>query len=308
MWKWLSGFFPREGEGAGFVDGGESATIPTNSETVVPVVPDATDTSVFNLLEHIPEEFKDKPYLKGVDDLPKLFSKLDGSQELIGQREGKLRENFIPSDDASEEEKKEFLKLLGVPEEAAGYDFSYEGRKTSDEWKDFDEKVKVLAHKHGLSKKQAEGFFKDYEGELLNVYQESVGKGKEQAVNFEELADKTFTDRKQKVMELSTHFISENLPEGFGEHFDKLPNEALVLFAGVMDNMVKRYVREDQLPNLGEGGGSGQSYSAVQTAMRELIRSKEYKDNFHREHQKTRDRVRGMAQEMARLEKIGLHK
>ena len=47
----------------------------------------------------IPDAYKDRPYLKGVDSVDKVYEMLDGSQKLLGQRPA-----GIPAPDAKPEE------------------------------------------------------------------------------------------------------------------------------------------------------------------------------------------------------------
>ena len=97
----------------------------------------------------IPDAYKDRPYLKGVDSVDKVYEMLDGSQKLLGQRPA-----GIPGPDAKPEEIEKFYSATR-PKTAAEYQFEIDPSIKADE--KVIGKMKDLMFKHGLTPAQAKG-------------------------------------------------------------------------------------------------------------------------------------------------------
>jgi len=129
------------GEGEGGSGSGTPASLLDGLET------DSRDWLKANGILKDGEEVKDSDVLTG------LITKSRETEKLIGKS---IR---VPGDDASEEEVSKFRKALGVPEDAAGYEFrlpeDYPEEVPYNS--DLAEKFKPVAHKLGLTAKQASG-------------------------------------------------------------------------------------------------------------------------------------------------------
>lgn len=236
----------------------------------------------------IPADYRDREYLKDVDTVDKLFKKLDGAQKLIGQRPA-----GIPQENAPQEEWDKFYKTLGRPEKSEEYDL-----KTSEELAKVmgvDEKlaagVKDLFYKAGLNKKQAEAIQKGYEALLLATHKEALAQRKAQDESFGKLAETTFGKDADKILATSRALLEAHAPDAVKPHLDKLSNEHLIILAGVLDSIQKKYIKEDELPAGGMSSAGAGTEADIRKQARELMSTPAYRDQFHKDHQKTIEEV-----------------
>lgn len=144
----------------------------------------------------IPEGYAEKGWMKGVDSMDALFSKMDGAQNLIGQR------NFIPNGDAAPEQINSFYEKLR-PESHDQYAFQ-EIEDMPDNLKrtpESETKIKEIFHKAGVSKHQAGILQKEYDTFLRDMFQQAQDARDEQLNReFEELTNKEFGDSRDVVL------------------------------------------------------------------------------------------------------------
>ena len=189
----------------------------------------------------IPDAYKEKPYLKGVDSQEKLFTLLDGAQELIGKRPA-----GIPAPDAPPEEWNKFYDALGRPKTAAEYKFELpEGAKV-------DEKVigemKEILHRHGLTPTQATGLQKDLDAYAIKM---ATAKGialQQQNTDFDKLASDMFGADRDKIMARAKGLIDTFVPANLKGEVAKLSNENLIVLAGVLNGIHAKYIKTDGPP------------------------------------------------------------
>ena len=109
----------------------------------------------------IPEGYKESPIGKyaTIGDLTKGYTE---AQKLIGSKGA-----IVPGENATEEDYNKFYNSTGRPEKAEGYKLEpienvHEKLKNPE----LEGNFKKMAHKHGLSQKQASDMYKDYLGGL----------------------------------------------------------------------------------------------------------------------------------------------
>lgn len=222
----------------------------------------------------LPDAYKDKPYLKGVDSMDKVFKMLDGAQELIGKRPA-----GIPGPDATPEDKAKFYDALGRPKTAGEYVF--DGADKADP--KFLPKVQEAFHKHGLSAEQAKGIYADINGALAEFAKEAGLAAQQQDVNFDELANKTFGVNRDKVLSISKALLDANVSPSMKEHVAKLSNENLIVLADVLNNINAKYIKQDAAPG-GSPTAVGLTPASVSAKGRELMMSEAYNNPFHANH------------------------
>ena len=210
----------------------------TGTGTVTP--PPAAAAPVFS----IPDAYKEKPYLKGVDSPDKLFAMLDGAQELIGKRPA-----GIPAPDASPEDWNKFYDALGRPKTAAEYTFDIP--------KDVkvDEKVvlglKEMMHKNGLTPMQAKGMQKDFDAFAVQLAKDQKIVLQQQDTDFTKLATDTFGADRDKILARGKELIDTFAPPSMKGEVAKLSNENLIVLAGVLNNIANKYIKADAAPGTG---------------------------------------------------------
>lgn len=234
----------------------------------------------------IPEEFRDRPYLNDLKALPvgpdaykSLFSKLDGAQKLIGKKTG------IPEATAPMEEWDQFYTRLrpATAEE-------YETKAGTDP--DFAKAVKSMFHEAGLSKGQAGKLQAKFDAFVAEKTAATTAESKRLDEEFDALTKSAFGAENVKVLESGKQLLTELTPDNLKPHLARLPNEALVVLAGVMANVRAKYLSEDKGGGNGNGGGGAPTdEAALRDEARKLMALPEYKDFRHTNHEKTKQRV-----------------
>lgn len=196
----------------------------------------------------IPDTYKDKPYLKGVDSQEKLLAMLDGAQTLLGKKGPS-----IPAADAPQAEKDAYYEALGRPKTAAEYKIP--GSDKADPA--FLPKVQAVMHKHGLSQEQAAGVWTDINAGLQDWMKEKGLVEAQQDVDFNKLATDNFGAERDKVLARGKELISANISPTMKTAVEKLDNNALIVIADLMRNMDKKYIKPDGPPGGGPALNSG---------------------------------------------------
>lgn len=235
----------------------------------------------------IPDGYRDKPYLKGVDSPDKLFKLLDGSQELIGKRP-----NGIPAADAPKEQWDAFYKTLGRPDAPTAYQF--DGADKNDP--KFVAKLQEVFHKHNLLPNQAKGVYADVSAALQDILKEKNAAAVQADVDFNKLAETTFGAEKDAKLTRAKAIMTEHAPQEMLKHLDSLSNENLIVMAGVIDSIATKYIAPDKLPGGGQGNGQGtlQTMEQRREEARRLMLTKEFNDPFHPDHEKVKKQVSDM--------------
>jgi len=211
----------------------------------------------------VPEGFADKPYMQGVDSVDKLFSKLDGSQKLIGQKT-----IGIPGADASDDAHSEFFKKLR-PEKADDYAFAEvempEQIKRSAEMQT---KVKNIFHDAGLTSRQAKIVQEKYDGLMKETYEsQNANTETEQArldAEFDAQVNTVFGADKDVKMANATALLEAHAPQSMKDHIASLSNKDLTLLASVLSDVHDKYIGEDKDLGGGSGGGGDDGKTPLQ--------------------------------------------
>jgi len=213
----------------------------------------------------IPEEYKDKGYLKDVDSVDKLFKKLDGAETLLGKRPA-----GIPHVEAPPEEWDSFFKAFGRPDDVKGYELGDAANDTQ-----YDEFIRGTFHEAGLNNKQAKVVNEKINSYLLKQKEDTAKQDSE----FEALLTQSFGERKDTVIENARLLIQENAPKEFRDGVASLDNKSLVVLAGVLDKVTAKYIKEDNILDLGRSKSDGGSSPATRQAeAKRLMDLPAYKD------------------------------
>lgn len=241
----------------------------TGNETIT------TNTATPDFSTMIPEAYREKEYLKGVDSMDRLFQDFDNAQKLIGKKS-------IPGPDDAPEKWDEFYKAAGRPDTASEYEFSQtEGLNYNE---DVANKTKEIFHKAGLSAKQAAMIQQEYDKMVMEMQpsQEKIDQ------EFDALATEVFGAQKDQVLEKSKSMLTKYAPEKFKDHINNLSNENLIVLSSVLNGVINDHVSEDRIPS----GGASNTGSDPREEAKKLMMSPEYKDAFHPNHEVTKKRVR----------------
>lgn len=232
----------------------------------------------------IPAEYKDKPWVKEVKDIPSLFKRTDGLLSEMGKRPA-----GIPQDNAAPEEWDKFFKAAGRPDKPEDYGFKADTEAAKAlGWDDkIAQGAQAVLHAAGLSKKQAAMVREGYE-KLIVEHAKEKGLAQEKLDNdFEKLATTAFGDKRDKVLAESKILIAKYAPENVKAHVANLSNENLIILAGVLKGVREQYIKEDILPPAGgSGSGNAKTEAEIRTEAMKLMASPEWKDATHRDHDK----------------------
>lgn len=233
-----------------------------------------------------PPEFKDKPWVGEIKDVPSLFKKVDWLQTKLGERPA-----GIPQDTAPKEEWDKFYAAFGRPEKPDAYQFGAvpEGLQVDE---NFQKEIKNVMFAAGVNGKQAKILEEGYNKLLLQSVEGQKGKAAEQDKQFIEMTTKVFGQEKDQALKIAKALIDKHTSTEVKPYLAGLPNEALIVMADTLRNIQKTYIREDQLPT-GAGSGVGPvSQEQRRAEGQKLMASEAYTNAFHPEHEATVKKVR----------------
>lgn len=189
----------------------------------------------------VPDAYKDKPYLKGIDTMDKLYAMLDGAQTLIGSKGP-----AVPRADAPQTEKDAYFESIGRPKTPGEYKF--EGMDKADPA--FLPRLQKAFFKNGLPQDQAAAVYKDVQTELQDWMKEKNISEVQQDVDFTKLATDNFGADRDKVLARGKELIGELSSPSMKPAVAKLDNNALVVMADILRNVDKKYIKQDGAPAL----------------------------------------------------------
>lgn len=227
-------------------------------------------------LEFIPEAFRESSWAKKYTTPEDFFKGVDNMSKMMGQKQ--IVEGIKPpGQDATDEDWGKFFNEIGRPESADKYqleDIQIQGIDTKAEREMFTS----MAHKNGLTQKQAEGLYKDY----LNSVKENV------------------TKQTQDFQTRSQNALKEAFGDNFQGGFDLAKKGARAI--GIADTLDQEGLSANPLvlklcAKLGEMVGEdtkidGKSSSSNESLLEEAVRlqkSAEYQNGDKATHKKVEE-------------------
>lgn len=243
----------------------------------------------------VPTAYKDKPYLKDVKSVDGLFAKLDGAQTLVGKKQF-----GIPEESADSKVWEDYYKIAGRPDKAEGYEFDDsklpEGVKRND---GLVKQIKELMHKAGVTARQSKILQPGFDEITLAAHAAKIESEKQEDVNFDNLASETFGSDKDKILASSKKLLEAHAPKKFKPEIAKLSNENLILMAGVLNSISKKYIKEDDIE--GGGGKGGDTLEDLRDEQKKIMASPEYQSSFHSGNEKASARLKEIADAINKL-------
>lgn len=203
-----------------------------------PVKTDATSSFV------LPPEYKDKPYMKGIDSQEKLLKMLDGAQELIGKKGPS-----VPKADAPQAEKDAYYESIGRPKTAAEYTPVLTGADKTD--LATLTKLQNAFHKAGLTAEQAKVVWEESTTAFSDFAKEKGLAAEKTNADFDKLATDSFGVDRDKVLARGKELIHQLASPAVKEFAATLPNESLIVLADILRNVDKKYISPDGAPKGG---------------------------------------------------------
>lgn len=209
----------------------------------------------------IPQEYSSRGWASEgkISSYNDLFKAYDNAQSLIGKRS-------IPSDASTPEEWDSFYKQMGRPDTADKYGLDkIEGVPEGFDLSPYEAKFKNLAHKVGLTPRQANQAWREYVGMELGAYGDSqklqAEKEAEREKSFNDLSSKLFGDKFDVYSKQAQSDIGEAIPQGLIDWGD-MPSEYMMGFVSMSkyyqekyDAIKAKYGAEDILASGGQNKG-----------------------------------------------------
>jgi hypothetical protein len=247
---------------------------------------DGSGKEKFNFDSIIPQDQKDKEWVKNIskseDPVSELFKKVDNLQSAIGKNVP------IPGDDSTPEQRKNFYKAIGVPENIKGYEvnpveWAPEDKPVADKLKEFKpeplmNELKTAAMEAGITKAAWEKLEQTWDKATVQQLKANAAAGKQQDVDFDQQMTKMYGEEKMAVMDRGSKLLSQFVRPEHKGIMAKLPNDALAAFAGALSDIYKATTKEDTF-NTGTGNTTTTANTGV-TSRQELLSMLQKRDSI----------------------------
>jgi len=227
----------------------------------------------------IPEEFRDKPWVKENASTPENFFKFVDNQNALVGKKGVI----IPGEG---EDRTAFNLAMGMPKTADEYDLS-----PAEELKDIKrdeqmlESMKKLYHDIGLPKDVATKVTQGIDKLLFDRGKEAILKSQADDKAFDEFNAKVFGDNKDARVAQAQKILKEDLPKEVIPGLDKLDGEALTVVAVIADSLYAKYGQEDRFRGgAGAGAGTKETLEELSAQQRSLMENPAFTNWRHPEH------------------------
>ena len=114
-----------------------------------------------NPMEFVPESYREENWISKHKSPETFWASMKHQQALIGKKQI-VQGLEMPGAESGNDEWSKFYQETGRPDDVAGYEFNNDSEMDEGEFGEFADTFGQLSHKHGLSKKQAEGLLNDY--------------------------------------------------------------------------------------------------------------------------------------------------
>lgn len=265
------------------------STLPSHTLEITP------EQQAFN--ESIPQEYRDKAYLKGVSNIEDVYKKLDGAQELIGKKT-----IDIPGPDASDVEKEAFYSKVR-PATAADYEFKVDDPTKVDQA--FTDNVKGLFHKAGLSKAQASSIQEGFDEIIKGIATKKGIDTTKVDADFDKLATDIFGADSDKALESAKALMDKYTPESMKEHVKNLSNENLIILTSVLNGVKKDFINEDDIVNINGLPGTIADIPVLREKAQKIMAGEAFKSTFHKDHTKVQNDLKEIYASIGRLQRAG---
>lgn len=214
----------------------------------------------------VPEAYQDRGWAKTIDSEENLWKSFDETQKMIGKKS-------IPDQDAPDEVWDDFYKQLGKPEDPSAYELreDFEGLPEGVDLGEYKTKAAEMAHKMGLTPKQASVMWDSYmQMELESAEGMKAESAEKEAAldkEFDELGGKLFGDQLDEYNKRAQEYLKTNLPpelEGVAESIADKPKAMMAMIHLTNEtqkqiaDIKKQYGAEDALASGQQSGGMTQ--------------------------------------------------
>lgn len=249
-------------------------------------------------LQQIPESYRDRDYLQGIDSMEKFVEQFDNVQKLIGKKKV-----GVPTDESPIEEWNKFYDQMGRPEDPSGYEYDLpelpEAFQRTEE--DLQHMSKIF-HEAGLTKKQAQLVLQKTDEAVKEYYEQNKEKMEEMRVKeseeFQKKLEQYFGKEKDDAVAVTETMLKKYVPKGLEDAVKGLDDQTMLVLSSVLHNVHKAGKTEDSIEKDVEQTPSETPESLRETA-KKLMMSPEWRDEFHPNHDAVKKRVQSIYQKIA---------
>lgn len=249
-----------------------------------------------NWRDSLPDDLKSHTSLQDIKDVAGLAKTYIDTAAMVGK--DKL---VIPGDDATDEERSAFYSRLGRPAGASDYELTLpkDGPQGLQADKDLEAKMRDWFYKAGMSQKQAQQFYDEWNGLQAARFQEQQRKATEAQQKWEQkLGEMYGTDvdtKKQIAAQAVRQFGGENVQKWFNQ--TGLGNHPMFID---MFAKIGAALQEGGDPGAGGDSGGGQGFGGMTSQQAEqeigILKTDQdfmaaYLDGMHPGHQAAVDKM-----------------
>ena len=261
----------------------------------------------------VPEQYATTSWAQNIKSSDDLWAQMSNAQTLIGKRPA-----GIPTADAPPEEWDKFYTAMGRPESADKYGLpDVEGVPEGFDLSPYQQKMRELAHKVGLSPKQAEKAWQEYMGmELTALTEQQKAQAERQEAQdkeYNELVGRLFGDQYDSFAKDAQDFIANSVPQELRESVvqgmadGSIDNKTLVAMISMAKHakeqiaaVKKQYGAEDNLSSKGTPA-AGQSVDEIRKALVEAKTEVAKHQLFTPARREAESRMESLRADLARM-------
>ena len=217
-------------------------------------------------------DFANDPAFEAFNDVGSLAKAYKDTKSMVGKKFGP------PGDDATDADRTEFYKAMGVPDDAAGYNMTLpenipegmEGRVNEEALKGFAE----ISKKTNMTPTQAKDVREWHDEMQMAAFKAESEATKAEDEKFSKRMDEKWGDQRVAVTERATAEISAIDPEA-AKYLSSAPGGLVAAVVEALENKHRQFANEDHT-NRGE---TNQASSAedIRAQMHVIMNSEEYK-------------------------------
>lgn len=243
-------------------------------------------------------DFASDPSFEAFKDAQSLAKAYKDTKALVGKKFGP------PSADASDQEKADFYKSLGVPEKPEDYGFkapenipeelaAYYNEESLSKWAE-------VAKKHNLTPDQANGIREWYDNSQIEAFGSMKESSRAEDAKFMKMLSDAYGNDKDAVIERTSATIAKYLPADVAEKLTDAPAPLLSAVVQALENQRRDLSGEDKTVR----GGTTPTLSLtdLKSEMHTLMRLPEYSNPMAKgreAHDSAVKRVREIANQIA---------
>lgn len=248
----------------------------------------------------IPEDYKDKDWVKqNAKDPESFFKFVDNQNQLIG-RKGPAR----PEADAPKEEWDKYFNGLGRPEKPEDYEFETpEGAPEDFKRDENSEKLfKSLLHDAGVPKDMAKRLQVGFDKIVLEQMKQQNEETAKLDQEFNKATEKLFGENRDSKIAGIKKLLAENADPSVLGKLETLDNDSLVVLSSAVHGIAEKYIGEDAFKGGPPKTLSGdETYEQLSARQREIMGKEGFNDFQHPEHKKLMQENADIVKKMRQL-------